>query len=117
MRHKYKYSILFPIDTPKDELSDFTPLVIDLPIGRYETNGLKYATSEEFSQQFFNTSPKSCTMQPQSNFDKLKPTFKQETGKNWNDDLQAYIMYYQAKMIEMLANGYYTAHKLQSGHR
>lgn len=54
-------------------------------------------------------------MANQSNFEKMKPEFKKETGQDWNKDVSVYISWFQAKMIEFLVNGYYSKNGLVLG--
>ena len=39
----------------------------------------------------------------EDNFESLKATFATETGKKWDDNIDTYISYYHAKMIDTQA--------------
>ncbi len=49
-----------------------------------------------------------------TNFEILKDQFKKETNLDWKDNVAVYIAYYQAKMIEQFANGYYAVNKIST---
>ena len=52
-----------------------------------------------------------------TNFEKLKETFKRETGLDPKDNMQTYVAYYQAKMIELALEVYCKVNKISIGGR
>lgn len=50
-----------------------------------------------------------------NNFETLKTTYKKETGLSWDANIQAYIAYYNAKIMETFLQAYCQVNKIQAG--